>query len=77
MGFSSYFKMMFDQSESWILELLFFNIGIEVGQLLILGVIVFFGFLATSVYKVPSSIWSRIVAGIAFVLSCYLIIDKI
>jgi hypothetical protein len=77
MGFSSYFKMMFDQSESWILKLLFFNIGIEVGQLLIIGVIVLLGFLATSVVKVPSSTWSRIVAGIAFVVSCYLIIDKI
>lgn len=77
MGFSSYFKMMFDQSESWILKLLFFNIGIEVGQLLILSVILFLGFIATSLFRLPPNVWSRIVAGVAFVVSCFLIIDKI
>jgi HupE / UreJ protein len=37
MGFSSYFKMIYDEQSSIALGLLGFNLGVEIGQLLILA----------------------------------------
>ncbi|MDZ7936054.1 MAG: HupE/UreJ family protein [Emticicia sp.] len=72
MGFSNYLKSLLGKDESIVLQLLAFNIGLEVGQLLIVMATITLSFLVLDGFKVKKHSWNLIlsafVAGIAFKL---------
>jgi hypothetical protein len=76
MGFSSYFRMMYEGNSNWIAQLFLFNCGVEIGQLLVLGLIMLLGVLATSALKVEKRKWAIGLSVIAAIISGYLILDK-
>jgi hypothetical protein len=77
MGFSSYFRMMYSEDDGWLLKLLKFNIGVEVGQLIILSVILLIGFIVTDLLKVKRLYWMYFLSGISFLVSIRLIFDNL
>lgn len=76
LGFSTYFKMLFQNSSDQLWALFQFNAGVEVGQLVLLAFFLLVNLSAIQVFKVSQH---RVVQGSLFVatsLSAYLIIQK-
>lgn len=72
MGFSNYLRMLLGQEESIVLPLLSFNIGLELGQLLIVGVILSFMVVFQKLFNVLPRSWNLFVSGGAFGISLIL-----
>jgi hypothetical protein len=72
MGFSNYLKSLFGKDESIVMQLLAFNIGLEIGQLFIVAVTITLSFLVLNGLKLKKHSWNLIlsafVAGLAFKL---------
>lgn len=63
MGFSNYFSMLISKRQS-IIELLFpFNVGIELGQLLIVGCSMLAAFISMHLFKIKQREWNLFVSG--------------
>lgn len=72
LGFSNYLKTLLGKDESIVTQLLAFNIGLEVGQIIIVAIFLATGFLLVGIFGVSRREWNLIissaVAGIALVL---------
>lgn len=72
MGFSNYLRSLLGKDENIIPQLLAFNIGLEVGQLVIVCLAIMLSFLILEGFKVKKHSWNLIlsafVAGVAFKL---------
>ena len=67
MGFSNFLKAMLmpGQENELIPQLLAFNIGVELGQLLIVAAIMLVSYLALSVFKAKQRDWTLFISGAA------------
>ena len=65
MGFSNYFRALLMGDSSIAVPLLGFNVGIELAQLLVVGVVVGIGFLFLNVFGVKYRDWNLFVSGAA------------
>ena len=77
MGFSNYLKSMLGKSETIISELLAFNIGLEIGQLLIVLVVLLLFFIFVQVLKIQRREWIVFLSGSIFGLSLLMAIQRI
>ena len=72
LGFSNYLKSLLGRDESIVTQLFAFNIGLEVGQLIIVAAFLAAGFLIVGLFGVAQRDWKMIissaVSGIALVL---------
>ena len=72
LGFSNYLQAILGKDESIIGQLLAFNVGLEAGQIIIVGIFLIIGFLFVSIFGVLRRDWkiiiSSIVAGVSFTL---------
>ena len=75
MDFSNYFKALIMSPEEILIPLLGFNIGIELGQLLIVLFIVLFGFIFLDILKVKHNKWNFFISGGAFGISLISILE--
>lgn len=65
LGFSNYLRMLLGKSENILLPLFSFNVGLEVGQLLIVGVIMALMWLFLNVLQTTQRDWKLVVSGAA------------
>ncbi|TRZ82247.1 MAG: HupE/UreJ family protein [Sediminibacterium sp.] len=77
LGFSNYLKSLLGKEESIVLPLFSFNIGLELGQLLIVGCILVFSFIFINYLKINRKSYIRIGSIITIGLSLMMIIDRI
>ena len=75
MDFSNYFKALIMSPEEIIIPLFAFNIGLEIGQFLIVFVIVLISYVFLSVLKVKYYSWNLFVSGAAFGVSLISILE--
>ena len=75
LGFSSYFRMILDDADSIIEPLLFFNLGVEVGQLAVLVVFILFTFLFTGLMRIVQREWVIFLSGLTAGISILLAIE--
>ena len=72
LGFSNYFKALLGREESVVGPLLAFNVGVELGQLIIVFLSMFTGYIFMNLFKVKQREWilfvSGAAAGIAYIL---------
>ncbi len=72
MGFSNYLRQILSKQESILTPLFAFNVGLEVGQIIIVLVFMIISFIAVSIFSVSSRDWkffiSSAIAGIAITL---------
>lgn len=71
-GFSNYFKSLIGQEESVVKPLFAFNVGIEVGQLIIVSLFMAITYFVVRWIKVPHPIWSKIISFFISILALYL-----
>jgi len=76
MGFSNYLRALLGDSESLIGPLFSFNLGIEVGQILIVSVILSLSALFTGFLKLPHREWNLIISGAGLGISLILMIER-
>lgn len=74
MGFSSYFSSLLGGEESIIYPLFAFNLGIEVGQLIIVMGILLIGYLVMDVLKMKQINWIHLVSGAAIGIATTILI---
>lgn len=77
MGFSNYLRSMMGKNEQIIGQLLAFNIGLELGQLLIVMVVMLLGFIFVSIFKAPRREWILFVSGGIFSVALLMATERI
>jgi hypothetical protein len=77
MGFSNYLKSMLGSSTNIVSELLAFNLGLEAGQLLIVGLVLLTTFLFVQVLHTERKNWLLFISGGIFGLSLVLALERI
>ena len=79
LGFSNFFRatLMPGEEGNFIQQLLAFNIGVELGQLLIVGVILIISYLFIHVFKSPQRSWNLFVSGAAFGIALIMALERI
>ena len=77
MDFSNYFKALIMSPDEIVIPLLGFNIGIELGQLLIVLFIVLTSFIFLNIIKIKHLKWNLFISGAAFGISLISIMELI
>lgn len=75
MGFSNYFRALIMDASSIMLPLFGFNLGIEIGQLLVVCIIVGIAFICLNIFGVRHRDWNLFVSGAAAGLSLNLMFE--
>lgn len=76
MGFSNYLKSLLGKSENIVLELFAFNVGLEVGQLLIVGGSFILSLLFLELINIRRSTWVMVSSGLIAGFTFHLLIEK-
>ncbi|MEP0176935.1 MAG: HupE/UreJ family protein [Paraglaciecola sp.] len=75
MGFSNFFKALLMGDDSILMPLLGFNIGLELGQLMIVAVIIGLAYVFLNIIKVKYRDWNVFISGAAAGLAIYLMFE--
>lgn len=76
MGFSNYLRSMMGKDEQIISQLLAFNIGLELGQLLIVLAVMLLGFIFVNIIKAPRREWILFVSGGVFFVALIMTLER-
>lgn len=77
LGFSNYLKSMLGMEQSILKPLFTFNIGLELGQLLIVGIILIISFIFVSIIKLKRLLYLKIGSAIAIAFALKMVLDRI
>ena len=77
MGFSNYLKSMLGKDESIITQLLAFNVGLELGQLLIVVAVFLITFVFVQLLNIKRSNWTLFVSGGIFGISLIMALERL
>ncbi|HKK80541.1 MAG TPA: HupE/UreJ family protein [Phaeodactylibacter sp.] len=79
MGFSNFLRssLLPGQEDQLVRQLFAFNIGVELGQLLIVGVILLLSFLALNVLRIRQRSWNLFVSGGAFGIALIMALERV
>ena len=77
MGFSTFLKSLLGKETSIALPLFAFNVGLEIGQILIIACIMVLGIVATRLLRLARRDWSLLLSGAAFGVACTLILKNL
>ncbi|HMS67381.1 MAG: HupE/UreJ family protein [Saprospiraceae bacterium] len=77
LGFSTFFRALMGKSSEVILPLFAFNVGVELGQIVIIAITMLLSFLLVNLAGLKRNYWNLAVSILAIVVSCYLIYEKI
>ncbi|MCX6332515.1 MAG: HupE/UreJ family protein [Bacteroidetes bacterium] len=77
LGFSNYLKSLLGKEESLIAPLFSFNLGLELGQLLIVSIILLFSFIFVSHFKVDRKLYLRIGSILTIGFALNMVLDRI
>ncbi len=76
MGFSNYFRMLIGKKGDIIMPLFGFNIGVEIGQIIIVGVFLILSYICLNVLNFKFQNWKTFISGTAFGVAMILIKDS-
>lgn len=77
MGFANIARLAIAKEQSIFLPLLGFNIGLELGQILMVFVILGFSFLITKIFDISKRDWIMFVSSAVFALSLKMALERI
>lgn len=76
LGFSNYLKSILGKDQNILVELLAFNIGLEVGQLLIVAIILLLGAIVVGLFKASRREYIVFISGAVFGLALQMVLDR-
>ncbi|MFZ1750697.1 MAG: HupE/UreJ family protein [Saprospiraceae bacterium] len=74
LGFSNFFKALISSEESILMPLFAFNVGVEIGQIIIVGMIMLLTYIFIRYSKVEKIYWTITISTIAIVAATLLLI---
>ena len=77
LGFSNYLRSMMGKSENIITQLLAFNIGLELGQLLIVLAVLMVSFIFVRLLNIKEREWTLFVSGGIFGISFIMSLERL
>lgn len=77
MGFSNYLKAILGKDHSIVTQLLAFNLGLEFGQIIIVGIFMVSSFILVDIISVSRRDWKMVVSSAIAAISLILMKDKI
>jgi len=77
MGFSTLLKSMLGKEESIVLPLLYFNLGIEVGQIIIVAILLTMSTLLANIWNINKRDYTLFIAAFVLSLSLKMILERI
>lgn len=77
LGFSVLLKSLLGRTNSIFTPLLSFNLGLELGQIIIIGVIILVSLVFTKLLKVPSHQWRFFLSAAAFGVAFMMALERI
>lgn len=77
MGFSTYLRSILGRDENIITQLLAFNLGLELGQIIIVAFFLVIGFLLVDLFGVNRRDWKLVISSAVAGIAILLIKDKI
>jgi hypothetical protein len=77
MGFSNYLKSILGRDKNIVSQLFAFNIGLELGQIIIVVVLLVSGFILTDLFGVSRRDWKMVISSAVAGIALILIKDKI
>jgi len=72
LGFSNFFKAMLGRDDSIVMPLLSFNIGVELGQIIIVGLTLLISYLLVDMIKMKRKYYTVVLSGLIAVWAVYL-----
>lgn len=76
LGFANTIRFMLSESQSITVPLLGFNIGLEVGQLLVVGLLLLMSYLVVNTLKLKRKWWVWALSAMAFIWAGYICITR-
>lgn len=76
LGFANTIRLMLVKTQSITMPLLSFNIGLEVGQLIVVGLILLMSYLIVNKLKLKRKWWVWSLSAIAFCVAGYICIER-
>ncbi len=76
LGFANYLKSLLGRDQSIITQLFAFNVGLEVGQLIVVASLLAIGFLLVEVFGVSKRDWKLVICAAVAGISAVLIIES-
>jgi len=76
LGFSNYLRSLLGKEESVLGPLFSFNLGLELGQLLIVSVILIISFIFVSLLKLDRKRFIQVMTGICFLLAANMVWER-
>lgn len=77
MGFSNYLKSILGRDKSIVTQLLAFNLGLELGQIIIVAFFLVTGFILVDIFKVDRRDWKMVISSAVAGIAIILVKDKI
>jgi hypothetical protein len=77
LGFSNYLRSLLGQESSLWKPLLSFNIGIEIGQVIIVTIIMLITWLVVIIFKAPRREWNLLLSGVGLGIALILMIERV
>jgi HupE / UreJ protein len=77
LGFSNYLKSMMGKTANVVTELLAFNLGLELGQLLIVVAVLLLGWVVTGPLRVPRREYLLFVSGGVFLVALLMAVERL
>lgn len=76
LGFSTFFRssLMSGEMSELVKQLLAFNLGVEAGQLVIVGLVLASSFFVLNILKIKHNIWIKTVSTLAILTALYLLL---
>lgn len=74
LGFSNFFKAMMDEEESIIAPLFYFNVGVELGQIIIVVLTLLLSYIVVDLLKVKQKYYNYVISGIILVWALKMIV---
>jgi hypothetical protein len=76
LGFSNYLRELLGRESNIVTPLFAFNIGLEIGQILIVVANFLILFIAITIFKVNHKNWKTFISGVAFGIAAILILEN-
>ncbi len=76
LGFSNYLKNILGMQQNIIKALFAFNIGLEIGQIIVVVIILMLAYLFVQLLRFPIREWTLVLSGAALGISLVLIIER-
>lgn len=77
LGFSNYLKSLLGRENSIWEPLLAFNLGLEVGQLIIVGIFILISSIAIGILSANRKEWALVISSVVFGMAIMMILDAI